>query len=138
VLQGLPKFPHKILNFKRVGRLDQMQVEARLLAAPPVLLEPVGRNRNEQKGFVSEHGPQFPGDLIPVHTRHGNVEQHGIRLLSLCCLQGRCTVKRYGNFVPIKAQQHGHAFHVVGVVVHHKDMNGSVRQRRGQLVLLKW
>src|SRR5262245_16855050 len=49
-LQGLAKFPQKVFHFERVGRLDQMSVETSLFAAPPVLLEPVRRKRNEQNG----------------------------------------------------------------------------------------
>src|SRR5206468_9063860 len=43
-LQGPSQFPQEAFDFERVGGLDQVQVEPRLLAAPPVLLEAVRRN----------------------------------------------------------------------------------------------
>jgi len=114
--------------------LDQVQVEPRLFAAPPVLLGPERRERNEQKGLVPEHGPQLPGDLIPVQARHGDVEQHGVRLLGLGRSQGGGTAERYLHLMPVQAQQQGHALHGVRGVVHHQDTDGPAPGRGGQLV----
>src|SRR4051794_23320733 len=104
-----------------------MQVKTSLLGALAVLVEATGRDRNEEKRFASKHRSQVPGDLIPVHARHGDVQQHDVRLLSLCEFQSRKAIERDLDFISVQAQQDGHALEIISVIVHHKNTDGSVR-----------
>src|SRR5262249_28337166 len=54
-----------------------------LRAAPAVLLEPVGGNRNQKRRLVGGQLPQLPDDLQATHPWHRNVQQHDIRSLRL-------------------------------------------------------
>jgi hypothetical protein len=76
----------------RIERLDEMHMKARLETADTVFVPPMPSYRNQERGGCSRLLPQPARNLMTVHLRHLDVEQHYIRLIVASGFQGSSPV----------------------------------------------
>ena len=68
------------------------------------------------------------GDLVAVHPRQADVQQHHLGPKGRGRLQGRRAGAGHLHVVAVQPQQHAQAVGGVNVVLHNKDAKGSSRQ----------
>src|SRR5262245_59494021 len=81
MLPRLAEGAEQFIEPSGVHRLDEMVVEARILGPPPVALLPVAGHGDEAHPLQPLLLPQAAGDLVAVHPRQADVQQHHVGLL---------------------------------------------------------
>jgi hypothetical protein len=105
----------------RHHRLGEVVVHAGGQAGLPVLLEGIGRHRDDGQGLGRVPLADQPGGLQAVHHRHLHVHQHQVEAAALDQAHGLLAVVGQGVVQAPAAQQHARHLLVGGVVLGQQD-----------------